>query len=408
MHLHDDSRPLRRHLRRLGPAPGGSPRPRPPPPGLLAPCLAVLAAPAFSGALDRTGQPIDPLFEPGGYVELSFGRGYPDVSGRQVADIPTIRGVVPAGSESGDIAESFWTVGFAIKRDFTDSLSGAVIYDQPFGADVDYPTGQYFLSGANATVDSEAVTALLRYRLDNGLSVHGGLRFQRVEGSVTIPFVTALAGPTAGLPYTNSSDADEGVGYVAGVAYERPEIALRVALTYSSEVAHELPTTEGGPIPAESTTEIELPQSVRLDFQTGIAPGTLVFGSIRWADWSDFEIRPQSYSNPLVTGAPLLFYPNDITTYTLGLGRQFTERFSGGVSVSYEDQSDDFVTNLGPTSGIAAIGLAGTYAFERVEVTGAVRYGFIGDARTALGGAQVTEFEDNDVLGLGLQIAYRF
>ena len=374
----------------------------------LALLATPLATPALSGALDRTGQPIDPLFEPGGYAELSFGSASPDVSATQVVTVPTAQGEIPAGSNSGDLTESFSTVGLAVKRDFTDRFSGALIYDQPFGADVSYPVQPYFAAGSTATVDSDALTALLRYRMDNGFSVHGGLRYQRIEGSVTIPFVAAPVGPTANRPYTNDSDRDEGLGYVAGFAYERPEIALRVALTYSSEVSHRLRTVEGGPIPAVSTTSFETPQSVRLDFQSGVATDTLVFGSIRWADWDDFEVAPQSYSDPRVTGAPLLFYPEDITTYTIGVGRRFTERLSAAVSVSYEDQYDEFVSNLGPTAGIAAIGLGATYAFDQVEVTGAVQYGRIGDANTAARGAQVAEAEDNDVVAVGLQLAYRF
>ena len=37
-----------------------------------------------------------------------------------------------------------------------------------------------------------------------------------------------------------------------------------------------------------------------------------------------------------------------------------------------------------------------------------MQYTFLGDARTALFGTQATEFEDNDAVGLGLQVAYRF
>ena len=374
----------------------------------FAPCVALAAAPAFSGALDRTGQPVDPLFEPGGYVELSFGRASPDVSTEQTEQI----GPFPPGSASGDLTDSFGTVGFAIKRDFTDRFSGAVIYEQPYGADVAYPTAPFFLSGSAANLDSDSLTALVRYKLERGFSVHGGVRYQSLGGDVFLPFVTAPEGPTAGQPYANDAGADEGLGYVAGVAYERPEIALRVALTYTSEIGLDHPTEEFGPIPAESTTSIDLPQQVRLDFQSGIAADTLLFGSIRWADWSDFDITPQSYE--AVTGGPLLFYPNDITTYQLGIGRQLTERFSAAVAVAYENQSDDFVTNLGPTSGVTSIGLAGTYAFDAVEITGAVQYGFLGNARTALTDPatgqrfQAVTSEDNDVLALGLQLAYRF
>ena len=83
-------------------------------------------------------------------------------------------GPIPPGAESGDLAESFTTFAFAIKRDFTERLSAALIYDQPFGADVAYPVQPYFAAGSTATVDSDALTALLRYKLDRGFSIHGG------------------------------------------------------------------------------------------------------------------------------------------------------------------------------------------------------------------------------------------
>lgn len=381
---------------------------------LMASSVALLAGAAQGGALDRTGQPVDPIFEPGGYVELSFGRAYPDVSGAQVIDVPTAAGTLPAGSPSGDMAEAFSIFGLAVKRDFGPNLSAALIYEQPFGADVAYPAQPYFAAGSAATVDSDSVTALLRYRLDENVSVHGGLRWTSVEGSVTIPFVTAPAGPTAGQPYQNEADSDGDLGLVLGAAYEIPDIALRVALTYASETQHSLPTAETGPVPTgpapfETDTDIEMPQSVRLDFQTGVAPDTLVFGSIRWADWSDFTIEPAAYSSPQVVGAPILFYPEDVWTYRLGLGRRFTDTLSAAVTVTYETQQDDLRTNLGPTSGIFALGLGATYDFGAVEVTGAVQYGWIGEANTQLGeGLQVAEFDDNEVVSAGLQVAYRF
>ena len=41
-----------------------------------------------------------------------------------------------------------------------------------------------------------------------------------------------------------------------------------------------------------TTTDLETPQSVQLDFQTGVAPKTLVFGYVRWVDWTEFNVTP--------------------------------------------------------------------------------------------------------------------
>ena len=46
------------------------------------------------------------------------------------------------------------------------------------------------------------------------------------------------------------------------------------------------------PSPSITTTDVETPQSVQLDFQTGVAPKTLVFGYVRWVDWTEFDVTP--------------------------------------------------------------------------------------------------------------------
>ncbi|MBU2288850.1 MAG: aminotransferase class I/II-fold pyridoxal phosphate-dependent enzyme, partial [Gammaproteobacteria bacterium] len=109
------------------------------------------------------------------------------------------------------------------------------------------------------------------------------------------------------------------VGWVAGVAWERPDIAARVSLTYNSEVDHDFDTVERGPlvdpdgpgpVPAlpllegTSTTTVSTPESWNLEFQTGVAADTLVFGSIRWVEWSAFRVDPRQFTT--VTGGGLV------------------------------------------------------------------------------------------------------
>ena len=104
-----------------------------------------------------------------------------------------------------------------------------------------------------------------------------------------------------------------------GGAYERPDIALRIALTYNStiETNHTTVETVGGGVVSTAPTEIETPESVNLDFQTGIAADTLLFGGIRWVNWTDFEISPAFYSSPAAVGQPFLSYDD-----TYGRGAQ--------------------------------------------------------------------------------------
>lgn len=338
--------------------------------------LAAAATGAEAGGVERSSQSVAILFEQGRYAEISWGHFSPDVSGTAF------------GASSGDMAPSFnsWSLGY--KMDIGDRMSFAMILDQPIGANIDYPTGTgYALAGTTAELSSSAITALLRYRFENNVSVYGGLRYQTVHGEVAL---------SSG--YTMHTNHDSEPGYVVGFAWEKPEIAARVALTYNSAITHSLESVENG-IPTAGF-ETEVPQSVNLEFQTGIAKDTLLFGSIRWVDWSAFDISPPAYPmNPLVG------YPKDRVTYNLGIGRRFNETWSGAITLGYEPSDGELTGNLGPTDGYRSIGLAATYTRDNMKITGGIRYVDIGDSTTNL----ITgSFRDNSGIGVGLRVGYTF
>lgn len=379
---------------------------------------------ALAGGLDRTGQPIDILFEEGNYAELSFARTMPEISGEGVgiAPIPGLFPGFPAGTGYDGVGLDFNTFSASVKVDITDALSAAIRFSQPFGSDIEYDgdPGLTELGGTSAIADSDMITALLRYRFTDTWSVHGGLRIDRASGEID------LGGLAYGTVSGYSVELEErtDVGWVAGVAYEVPEIALRVALTYNSAITHDFDTTESGPLvdpdgpgplpplpllDGTSTTEVELPRSVNIDFQTGIAADTLIFGSFRWAEWSEFRIDPENFE--AVTGGGLVDL-QDSRTWTLGVGRRFTESFAGQASVSYEaTDSDDLVSPLAPTNGFFAVGLGGAYdVSENVVLSAGARYTWFGNARPETGTPDVARasFEDNTALTVGVNVGFRF
>ncbi len=368
------------------------------------------ATAANAGGIDRTGQSITALFEKGRYAEFSLGSVSPDTSG--IGSGPPVRPFSP-GAASGNMTDSFFTFGAAYKADLNDQLSYAIIYDQPYGADVSYPTGTgYFAQGSSAEFKSNALTGLLRYKFQNNFSVHGGLRIQTIEASATIPFITAVPGPGIVVPfapYNVKGDRDTGVGYVLGVAYEKPEIALRVSLTYSSKIKYDVDTVENSALGAgiASTVRVETPQSVNLEFQTGVAKDTLVFGGVRWTDWTAFNIAPPGYAT-LTRGAKLLSYDDDVFTYTLGVGRRLSDTWSVAATVGYEKSNGGFASNLGPTDGNKSLALAAVYTRDKMKVTTGIRYINIGDAQTALGGIKASDFRDNNAVAIGVKVGYNF
>ena len=351
-----------------------------------------LAGPAFAGGIDRSGQSITPIFEKGRVIQFSIGSVSPNVSG-----VERVIGFPVDGDASGDVAPTYTLMSGAYKADINEMLSYAVIVDQPFGASVDYPTGTgYYSAGANAELKSTAVTSLIKYTTDANLSVYGGVRAQSMEAVASVPIVAG---------YAVTGDKVWDFGWVAGVAFEKPEIALRVSLTYNSAITHDVPTTETGPVPGSSSTVVETPQSVNLEFQTGIAEGTLLFGSARWVEWSKFDITPVGYFGA-TSGDSLVSFDNDKVSYALGVGRRLNENWAVALSGGFEKASGGIASNLSPTDGNRSIGVGATYTKDNVKISGGVRYIWIGDAMTELGAlSPAADFTGNSGVAIGMSVA---
>jgi long-subunit fatty acid transport protein len=365
--------------------------------------LLLSASQVVAGGIERAPQSLSALFEDGNYVEFSFG-----------GVNPTVEGTDFLGSNTGDVAQGYGFTGLSYKHQFTDALSGAIIIEQPFGADILYPTvedgGSAVFGGTLARVDSTTFTALGRYKMQNNFSVHGGIRGSRADATVSL---NGLAyGGVSG--YTADLEADTGIGWVAGAAWEKPEIAARVSLTYNSEVEHNFRTTEtldsdgSGPVALSadpSTTTVNTPESWNLEFQTGVAEDTLVFGSVRWVNWSDFLVDPTVFT--ALTGSGLVDL-EDTTTYTIGVGRKFTENWSGSASFSYEKAGDKLVSPLAPTTGRKGVTLAAIYTEGPIKVTTGVTYIKLGDANAETADTARAFMEDSDAWGAGMRIGYTF
>ncbi|RVV99864.1 hypothetical protein EKE94_04135 [Mesobaculum littorinae] len=357
--------------------------------------LAIVSAGAAGAAgIERARTPIDVLFEEGNHVQFSFSYVDPSVDGTYAAPL--------GGGDTGDALESYLNAGVALKYQFSDRLSGMVALGQPYGADASYSEGIY--TGLAAEWDSTSLTGILKYEFNDNISVYGGPRIVKSQAEIDIP--PALIGAATGVPvaYNAGGDPDTDVGYVLGAAYSRPDIALRVGLTYESAITHEFDSVETvGGVATDTTTEVELPQSLTLDFQTGVAPKTLLFGSVRWSEWSEWQVAPPVYLG--AAGQPVTGFDHDVFAYSLGLGRQLTDDLSVFARVGYETSEDTEMTRLSPIDGRTSFGIGGSYQVsEATEITAGIEYIRLGDAFDSTG----TTYEDNSALGIGVQIGMKF
>jgi len=236
---------------------------------------------------------------------------------------------------------------------------------------------------------STATTLLVGYDVTENIVVYGGAVAQSMSAVASLPY--------AGF-YTIDAESDTGFGYVVGAAYQIPKYALRVALTYRSEISTEHDSVEWG-VP-DFITSVTTPQSVNLDFQTGVNEKTLVFGSIRWVNWGGFALAPTLLG--INTGEPLVSYDDDVITYSLGVGRKLTDTLSGAVTVGYEEALGGSPSVLAPTDGYISVGAGLTYTYDNIEITGGVKYLWLGDAADPTVGA----FTDNNAMAFGLKVAF--
>lgn len=354
---------------------------------LMTVAASATAGTVSAGGIERSTFNSALLFEDGNYMELSFGLADSDVSGFNGG----------FGGESGDMASTFYSLAFGYKRQLSDNLSMAIIMDEPVGANVAYPAGPYAFAESTADVESLAATGLLKYTTPDNLSFYGGIKVERLKGDVFIPFFGN---------YSLSTNTDVSFGYVVGAAWEKPEIAARVALTYTSAIDHTLASRESadGPVALDSSFESTVPQSLQLDFQTGVAADTLVFGSVRWVEWSEFQVLPPLFAAGS-GGLPIAAYDSDYITYSLGIGRRFSEKWSGAITLTHEPASGDLMRNLGPIDGFSSISVGATYTMDNMKITGGIRYAKLGNATTTTIGSS---FSGNDAVAVGLKVGYSF
>ncbi|MGX8219707.1 OmpP1/FadL family transporter [Psychrobacter sp. VH5] len=446
--------------------------------------LITLSAASLTQAagLDRSGQDIKGFFNPGTYAEIDYAYIDTDVSAHDNAGaITTPTGDINNGITSTEEAyrkgkstgnatpDTYSFMRYGVKTDINENFSIGVFYDEPFGAEVEYSGDSTFVSQAgkdtiadsstgtsvpnevinssvldpdydkntNVSVHSESWTGLIGYK-SNGFQVYGGPVMQKVKADVHLR--GQAYGPLTGYDANVNSDTD--YGWVAGLAYSKPEIALNAALTYRSEIDHKTPVGERIPLLGSPLRDIALgklgidpnselgqsvgeyattdatvttPESVNLNIQTGLSEKYQLLGTldVRWVPWSDFTIVPplyNAYSKAAVPeGLPLLSYDKDQWKVDVGLAKRFNEKLAGSVVVGYDSGAGDPVSSLGTIEGFYSIGGGVKYNVTpewAVSVGG--KYLKFGDATGQLpNGSIVSKAEDNDGYIAGVKLSYQ-
>lgn len=434
----------------------------------LAVAIATLSVASMTNAagLDRSGQDVTAFFQDGTYAEAVYTYIDADVSGYDSSNNNPFNNDYERGNKTGDIAESYDFFRYGVKTDINDTFSIGVLYDEPFGAAAEYTGDNNFVANTNPTdsqaefandavqptdpreigaigaivglaepstagentkveVRSQSLTGILgmKFGANKNFQIYGGPVAQRIQSSTKL---RGLAyGPATG--YTSNSNPDMDYGYIAGLSFSKPEIALKAALTYRSEIEHDADTFEsyplagilsGGTLPTSQDGKIEVttPKSVNFDFQTGVNPTTLATAKVRWVPWSDFVLTPPLYNAVSQVsgrygpdGLNLVEYKDDQWQVELGLAKRIAPALAISGTVGWDSGAGDPTTSLGPVEGYYSVGLGAKYnVTENWAVSAGGKYLWFGDAQGQLPSDKiVADFEDNDGFIAGVKVSYQ-
>lgn len=354
----------------------------------------LVGAVAFTGAATAGGftrgtADTDILFESGRVVARGGATYVAPQRGYDTITSVTIGGGPFAGTD-GKHSDSYWIPSVAFKLQITDSVSCAGTYTQSFGASATYGTqattagliGGTGTMSEGFTSDEFGATCGVNFSMGRGkLWLLGGVYAQDFEYSQTVLFASAaqIPVPVQGTMATLAFDDQYRYGYRIGAAYEIPEIALRAQLMYRSQVTHTPNTSQGSFTTAIGTLPVfgngTLPQSLELKLQSGIAPGWLAFGSIKWTDWSVLQTLNYTITGATPVSGPrvLEYYWKDGWTVSAGVGHAFNDKVSGSLSLTW-DQGVSTTEDAMTDTWTLATGVSYKHQNAELRLGGAISY----------------------------------
>ena len=365
--------------------------------------VALLAAtPLFVNAEGLERINIDPsfMFTEGSSAEIGFASIDPS--------LPAVKGTGSAFTfQSGlDVGTSFSAVTGTVKTEMGDSFDLGLFYtNQGNGVGLDYGTITGLEGNITIKADLEIPTlaAIGKYKINDTMSVFVGAKQSTVNAGATLKLgMDSNANTNPDVTSHWELSKKSGIGAIYGAAYEMPEIALRVVLTIEDDIALNIPATAKGGLADTGTATASIGDAISLNFQTGIAEDTLLFGNIRRSSLADNQVKVPV----LVAGLTQVSSFSDGDSYSLGVGRKINDDLSVSISGFYDGSSGGAISELAPTGSTRTLSLGGKYAIaDNADLSIGGSYSQRGDALTANYKASLT---DSEVISLGAKLAFSF
>ena len=343
--------------------------------------LALSATSAHSGGWETGRLDSGVLYQDGNYVETSFGSLNYSINGTTQSGVT--HGMAKDQnrmSVSGKLAIGDFDIGL------TSFSSGAIQMDGQNPA-----AGLSVVPSADVKVYTQAL--MVRYKLNDNFSLIGGARQVNLKASSVKTLAT-----------TYDVDATKKTGALYGLAYERPDIALRLEVLRAESLS--MPLT-GGATVASGT--LVVPEATTLNFQTGIAKDTLLMASAHKVSWGTGQITVLGASGAPNIGSDF----SDTTSYSLGLGRKLSEATSASLTYSWEKGAGTTSTSgFTMSNGSQTLSAGVSHKIGAMTISAGLSYTKAGDVTVGVPvpgiGTLSSSYTGNSVKAFGVKVGYSF
>ena len=249
----------------------------------------------------------------------------------------------PAGltSANTDVGNKFYLLSgdikFAVNEEVDCAVRAHQAYHNDTTADANWIGATYSLT---SQIDSFSLDGTCSYKFAVGdgqrLRLIGGVTSTDLEierSNLLDAGAAFVAGAPAGANNSYNLEGDRVFGYRIGAAFEIPQYALRAQVIYDSERDIDLTGTQtvNGVVVAPARASITLPKSVSARVQSGINETTLLYGGVRWTEWSVIGTLAVTGGRPVTVPTGY----NDAWDAEFGVQKKLTKDLSGSAAVSW-------------------------------------------------------------------------
>jgi len=326
------------------------------------------------------------LYQDGNYVEASYGNL--DYSVNATSTTFAKHGMAKDQSRMS-VSGKFQIGSFDIG--LTSFGSGAIQMD---GQNA---TGVSVVPSADVKLNTQALMA--RYSFSDKYSIIGGVRKAELKDST----LNTVA------PADYSIDAIDKSGMLYGLAYERPDIALKFEVLRSEKITVGLTgnvTFSGSPLPVTGT--LVIPEATSINFQTGIMENTLLMASAHNVKWTGSDVELDVAAIPALNQASNFSNTN---SYSLGLGRRLNDATSASLTYSWEKGTNPNGASTSPftmSNGSETLSAGVQHKIGSITISGGISYTKVGDVDVTHSSGLTASYAGNSVTAVGIKFGYNF